>query len=372
MTLGALIDSGVPLEHIEKEIAQLGLSDYQIRSRKVIKNHIEATKVDIDFNQAGQPDRKYPAIVSMIKNSGLKPSIKQKSLEAFQCLGEAEARIHGRKLKDIHFHEIGAVDSIIDLIGSIIGFEYLEIEKVFTSPIPLGTGFTRTEHGTMPVPSPAALEVLKNYPVVHRDAQFELTTPTGATIVKILSEGQLPEGIVFIPEKTGYGAGSKDVKAWPNVLRLIVGETSNINNDDQLIVIEANLDDQNPEIYPFVSDLLFEAGVNEVFLTPVIMKKGRPGTQITILTTKLKLTNVESILFKETSTIGFRYYPVDRKVMTRKNILVETKFGRVEAKQISLSGQKKIVPEFETCKKIAREKKIPLIDVYREIEKLNG
>ena len=372
MTLGALIDSGVPIDHLEKEIARLGLSDYRINTKKKIVNHIEATKVDIEFDVARQPDRKYPNIVALIEKSQLSLSVKEKSLEAFRCLGLAEARIHGKKLEEIHFHEVGVIDSIIDMVGSIIGFEYLNAEKIYTSPIPLGTGFTKTEHGVMPVPSPAALEVLRGYPVVHRDAQFEMTTPTGATIVKILAEGLLPENFVFTPSNIGYGAGSKNVEAWPNVLRLVIGETHSNGVSEKMIMMEANIDDQNPEIYPYVSEMLLRIGIKDVFFTSVIMKKGRPGIQINILTEEKYITKAEQILFTETSTIGIRRYPVERSILKRELITVDTKFGPIEAKKIYYNNDEKILPEYESCKKIAREQNLPLKEIYREIEKLNG
>jgi uncharacterized protein (DUF111 family) len=224
----------------------------------------------------------------------------------------------------------------------------------------------------MPVPSPAALEVLRGYPVVHRDAQFEMTTPTGATIVKILAEGLLPENFVFTPSNTGYGAGSKDVEAWPNVLRLVIGETQSEGVSEKVIMIETNIDDQNPEIYPYVSEMLLRAGIKDVFFTSVIMKKGRPGIQINILTEEKYVTRAEEILFTETSTIGIRRYPVERSILKRELIRVETKFGPIEAKKIYYNNDEKILPEYESCKKIALEQNLPLKEIYREIEKLNG
>lgn len=371
MTLGSLIDCGVPLKYIRQEIKKLGLTGYSIDVSEMVKSHITAKQVHIVFDVSKQPDRKYLTIKSMLQESKLSPGSKEKALKAFEVLGKAEAAVHGIPLNEVHFHEVGAIDSIIDLVGSIIGFEYLEIDKIFSSPVPLGNGFAETEHGRMPVPSPAALEILAGYPIIHRDSDYEMTTPTGATLIRILSEGLLPEKLIFSTQKTGYGSGTRMTDKWPNVLRLIIGEQKKSEVQSQLFVLETNIDDLNPEIYPYLIERLLKAEAKDAYLTSVIMKKGRPGIQITVLTDKSHITEIEKILFTETSTIGIRRYPVDRSALDRRTSQIETRFGKMMVKVISLDGKDVIHAEYEECLRIARSKGINLIDVYREIDAMN-
>lgn len=371
MTLSSLVACGVPVSYLESEIKKLGLQNYSINFSTITKNHIEACKVDIIFDESKQPDRTYKSIVKLIQDSGLKKSIKERSIEAFTILGKAEAKIHGVELENIHFHEVGAVDSIIDLVGSIIGFDCLGVEKIYTSPIPLGSGFTKTEHGVMPVPSPAAMEILKDYPVVHRESGFELTTPTGATLVKILSDGIIPEHIAFIPKEVGFGAGTKSIKGWPNVLRLIVADVDDKSISEKLVMLEANIDDLNPEIYPYLMEKILDLGAKDVFLTQIIMKKGRPGIKLSIMSESGLIAKLEELLFLETTTIGVRKYNLERTVLERNTEIINTRFGKMKVKKISVGDKVLIRPEFEECKRIALENSISLQEVYREIELLN-
>ena len=371
MTLSSLVACGVPVAYLESEIKKLGLHNYSIDFSPIIKNHIEACKVDIIFDESNQPDRTYKSIVKLIQDSGLKKSINERSIEAFTILGKAEAKIHGVELENIHFHEVGAVDSIIDLVGSIIGFDYLGVEKIYTSPIPLGSGFTKTEHGIMPVPSPAAMEILKDYPVVHRESGFELTTPTGATLVKILSDGIIPENIVFIPKEVGFGSGTKNIKSWPNVLRLVVADVDDKSISEKLVMLEANIDDLNPEIYPYLMEKILDLGAKDVFLTQIIMKKGRPGIKLSIMSEPGLIAKLEELVFWETTTIGVRKYNLERTVLERKTEIITTRFGKVQVKKIDIGDKILIRPEFEECKRIALENSVSLQEVYREIELLN-
>jgi uncharacterized protein (TIGR00299 family) protein len=371
MTLSALVACGVPAEYIETEIKKLGLRNYSINFSSTIKNHITGQKVDILFDESEQPNRTYKNIVKILRDSNLKESVKKKSIEAFTVLGNAEAKIHGIELDKIHFHEVGAVDSIIDLVGSIIGFDYLRVEKIYTSAIPLGTGFAKTEHGTMPVPSPAALEILKGYPVEHRNAGFEMTTPTGATLVKTLSDGIMPDHLVFSPIEVGFGAGTKTTKDWPNVLRLVIGETKDKIKNENLIMLEAQIDDMNPEIYPFLMEKILDLGAKDIFLTQVVMKKGRPGTKVSIISEACWVDQVERVLFTETTTIGIRKYPIERTVLERTSERIKTRFGSMKIKKVLFDGKEIIRPEYEECKRISVEKKISIQQIYREIESLN-
>ena len=371
MTLSALVACGVPATYLEAEIKKLGLRNYSINFSETTKNHITAQKVDIIFDESEQPVRTYKNIIKIISDSDLSKAVKNKSNEAFTLLGTAESKIHGIDLEKIHFHEVGAVDSIIDLVGSIIGFDYLGTDKIYTSPIPLGTGFAKTEHGTMPVPSPAALEILKAYPVEHRNAGYEMTTPTGATLVKTLSDGIMPDHLVFSPLEVGFGAGTKTTKDWPNVLRLVVGKTEDVANSENLVMLEAQIDDLNPEIYPFLMEKVLDLGARDIFLTPVIMKKGRPGTKVSIISELSGVDQVRRILFTETTTIGIRKYPIERTVLERTSDTISTRFGRMRVKKVLFDGKELIRPEYEECKRIALEKKISIQQIYREIESLN-
>ncbi len=371
MTLSALVACGVPESYLKSELKKLGLREYRIQFSTTVKNHINATRVHISFDKNHQPERTYKNIVQLIADSGLKATIIKKAISAFTVLGNAEAIIHGKPLDEIHFHEVGAVDSIIDLVGSIIGFDYLGVEKIYTSPIPMGTGFVNTEHGIMPVPSPAAMQILKDYPLVHRNAGAELTTPSGATLVKTLSDGILPEGSVITPKEIGFGAGTKDISGWPNVLRLVIAGMNDDSTNEKLVVVEANIDDMNPEIYPYLMQKCFESGARDVFLTQIIMKKGRPGVTLSTICDFASVKQVEDLLFLESTTIGIRKYQIERTVLKRSSEQIATRWGKMTVKKLHIGSKSVIRPEFEECQRIAREKGVSLQEVYREIESLN-
>jgi uncharacterized protein (TIGR00299 family) protein len=371
MTLSALLDLGVPLDYINEQLVKLKITDFHIQASKTKRHHIAATIVKISFNAKKQPERNYRCIIELIENSQLSLAVKEKAKKAFTILGEAEAKIHDTPLKKIHFHEVGAVDSIIDLVGSIIGFEYLQVETIYSQRVPLGSGFTNTAHGLMPVPSPAAMEILKDYPVVQCDSEYEMTTPTGATILKVLSAGIIPDGFSYLQEQIGYGAGSKDTELLPNLLRIITGNTITTKGYERLIMVETNIDDMNPEIFSFLIEQLFQIGARDVFLSPVIMKKSRPGTKLSVLASKEFLQPIEEKIITETTTLGLRKYEVERKILPRKSTFLNTRFGKIKVKEVTLNEKKLYRPEFEECKKVAEKFNIALQDVYREIERFN-
>ena len=299
----------------------------------------------------------------MISDSDLSETVKQHSLEAFKILGEAEAKIHNKDINDIHFHEVGAIESIVDLIGSIIGFEYLGIKKVYGMPVPLGTGFTKTAHGNMPVPSPAAIEILNDYPVLQKISDFEMTTPTGATLLKLLVDEMTPNNLIYKPLNISYGAGYKKTEKWPNLLRLIIGEKESSKTTEEIFLMEANIDDMNPEVYPYVMEKILNCGARDVFLTNILMKKGRPGTKISVLAEFGLEAEIEKILFENTTTIGIRKYPVIRTVLPRRSETIKTKYGELKVKVIDIEGKKIYRPEYEDCKKLAEKKNISILDV---------
>jgi uncharacterized protein (TIGR00299 family) protein len=371
MTLGALIDMGVPIDYLLAELEKLGLKNFDIRAEKTQRHHISAIKVSVNFSEKNQPERKYTTIKAMIEDSKLNEDIKIKSLQAFRILGEAEAQIHNKDINDIHFHEVGAVDSIVDLVGSIIGFDYLDIEKIYGMPVPLGTGFTKTDHGIMPVPSPAALEILKNYPIIHKNSEFEMTTPTGATLLKLLVEETINIDQFYKTKKIAYGAGTKQTDLWPNLLRLIIAEEESEEKQERLMMIETNIDNMNPEIYPFIMEKILETGAKDVFLTNIIMKKGRPGTIVSILTDFVFERKIEKLLFENTSTIGIRKYPVTRTILPRSSETIKTKYGDLIVKVVEINGKKVYRPEYEECKKMAEKSKINIFKIYLIVENLN-
>ena len=387
MCLGALIDAGVSLKALEKELQKIPVSGYRLTSRKVRRSHIAASKVDVIQNSSRSRDTGNQCgklsllkdVEKIIRASSLSEGIKKRGTNIFRRIFEAEARVHGESPGTVHLHELGAIDCIVDIFGTLIGLDILGIEKIYASPINLGSGFVETEHGKLPVPAPAVAEILKKTPVYSRYVPLELTTPTGAAIIRELSSrfGDMPvmdTGII------GTGAGSRDVKSWPNILRIFIGNSPEIpdsilkktdagkHETDKVIVIETNIDDMNPQLYECVMENLFKAGALDVFLTQIIMKKGRPGIKLTVLCSELKKGQLSEIILKETTTIGLRYYETERKVLQREIREVDTEFGKVKLKVAKFGTDIiKIMPEYEDCKKIARKYKIPLIEVMKKI-----
>jgi uncharacterized protein (TIGR00299 family) protein len=307
-------------------------------------------------------------IFSLIDKSSLSDFVKRNSKKIFGIIGEAESKIHNVPLPEIHFHEVGAIDSIIDIIGACICLENLGIDKVYSTHVKLGKGLIKTQHGIMPNPAPATLEILKDYPVEFTDVNFELTTPTGAAIIKALSCG-VYTGQNFTKIKSiGFGSGSYDIEESPNLLRVIICEDEIIT--EKLLMVETNIDDMNPQIYPYVLEKLLEAGANDVFYHDVIMKKGRPGVLLSVLTSESKLRDVLNIIYSETTTIGVRIINTQRHKLPREIKEMDSSFGMIKAKIIYLeAGKIKIIPEFEECKKRAKELNKPVNEVYNALIK---
>lgn len=370
MIVGAFISAGILLSDIESELHKLDLPGYSLSQKTVERNAISATLFEV-HTQDHHHSRSLKDIIDLIKKSSLNEQVKERSIKIFNTLGYAEAKIHNVSSDEVHFHEIGAVDSIIDIVAAAICLDKLEIEKVFTSVIPLGSGFVDTQHGRMPVPAPATLEILKNYPVKFSDIPFELTTPTGAAIVSAESQGLLSDKN-FVIEKIGYGAGTKEIPGIPNLFRLAIGKLDEKYSSDETYLIETNIDDMNPEFYPYVIEKLFAVGVHDAYLIPIIMKKGRPGIILSTLCESNKIDDVLKIIYSETSTLGVRIIKTDRRKVKRDFEVVDTKYGKVNVKVTETSTGKKFIPEFEACKKIALEKNIPISKVYEEILKKNS
>lgn len=378
MTIGALLDAGADFEHLKKEIAKLNLSGFDLTLGRKMRSQINAAKFDVVINHQPHYHTHLEDINKLIHDSTLSDFVKLNSKKIFETVGIAEAKIHNVPLEKIHFHEVGAIDSIVDIVGTCICLENLGIEKIYSTPVKFGRGLINTQHGVMPNPAPATLEILKDYPVEFTNIDFELTTPTGAAIIKTLSSGIYDnESIGNIKiKRIGFGSGTFDIKESPNLLRVIICETQNDFLKEQLLQVETNIDDMNPQLYPFVMEKLFEAGAKDVFYHDVVMKKGRPGILLSVLTDESKLENIVKIIYRETTTIGLRINKVGRNKLEREIKEFKTSFGKVKAKVITGSSSNdvyKVMPEFEECRRIANDTNKPLNEIYNQLYKeLNG
>ncbi|MEN3038252.1 MAG: nickel pincer cofactor biosynthesis protein LarC [Candidatus Kryptonium sp.] len=370
MTVGALIDAGIDFEEFRREILKLNLKNFDVSVRKVVRNGISATKFDVIVEKKEPEHRHLSDIFDIIDKSDLSKFVKETSKRVFNTLAQAEAKIHNVSVDQVHFHEVGAVDSIVDIVGSIICIEKLGIEKIYASKIPLGSGASiNAQHGKMPIPAPATIEMLKNFPVVLTDVPFELTTPTGSAIIATLAEYGLEKETIKV-HSIGYGAGYYEFPDQVNLLRVIVGEIEEKYGEEKLLLVETNIDDMNPEIYPYVIEKLLASGANDAYLVPIYMKKGRPGILLSALVSELKLEDVLKVIFTQTTTLGVRIIEIRRKKLPREQKEIDTPFGKVKFKLVLVNNSKRLVPEFEECKRIAEERNIPLIQVYKILESL--
>jgi uncharacterized protein (TIGR00299 family) protein len=368
MTIAGFLNAGLDENEFLTELSKLKLSGFEIEIKKVIRNGITATKFDVIVKEKQKEHRHLSDIFEIIDASDLSEFVKQTSKKIFTNIAQAEAKIHNTTVEEVHFHEVGAIDSIIDIVGTAICIEKFKIEKIFASKIPLGSGsFTQTQHGKMPIPSPATLELLKNFPVTLTDIPFELTTPTGASIIATLAEYGLEKETIKI-NSVGYGAGNFDIPNQPDLLRIIIGEIPQKFNEEKLLLVETNIDDMNPEIYPYVIEKLLHSGANDAYLVPVIMKKGRPGILLSTLVNETKLDDILKVIFTQTTTLGVRILEIRRKKLKREQKEIDTPFGKVKFKIAIIENSERLVPEFEECKRIAEEKNIPLIQVYKILE----
>ncbi len=365
MFLGALIDAGVPADALADQLAGLHLDEFELQTKKVTKNGFQATKVDVLVGK--QPsERHLPEILDIINQSSLPASIQKRARAIFQQIGEVEAGIHNKKLDEIHLHELGGTDTIVDVTGTLLALDMLEVARIHASPIPVGRGFINGAHGQIPLPAPATIRLLQGLPIRGLDIQAELVTPTGASLIANLVDEFSPPPKMIL-EKVAYGAGTRDLPI-PNLLRILIGTTSDSPDVDyhRLTTLESNLDDQNPEVYSYLMDQLFQAGALDVCLIPIQMKKNRPGTQIQVLADPSRIEILKNILYDETTTLGIREWQVDRYALPRKNLTVSTSYGEVKVKvAFTPSGKSKISPEYEDCRKLAEENNIPLREIYQ-------
>ena len=372
MCLGALVDAGVSIKTLENDLKKIPIGKYKITARTVLRNHFVSKKVDVVIPRYGKAKvtKRWKDIEKLIQKSSLSEEIKQRGQKVFKRLFIAEAKVHGETFENVHLHELGAVDTVVDIFGTIIGLAHLGIDKIYASPINIGSGCIETEVGVLPVPAPATAEILKKVPVYSRHSGFELTTPTGAAIIKELSSGFGDMPLMDI-EKIGIGAGNKDFKDRPNILRLFISKEGKSfkHYDEKVTVIETNIDDMNPQLYEHVMEKLFKAGALDVFLGNVIMKKGRPGIKITVLSNERQREDLISILLKETSTTGLRFYEMKRRILQREIKTIDTVLGKVKVKISRLgNGVMKATPEYEDCKRVAKKFNIPLIEVMKKLQ----
>jgi uncharacterized protein (TIGR00299 family) protein len=412
MTVGALLDLGVDFEHLKNELRKLPLQGYEIRASRRFVNGIDACKFDVevggqenahDHRQAAKPEhshhhhvhpeqegatsgqggehsnasgaevthghahehRAFREIRAMIEGSTLSAAVKSRALAIFTRLAVAEGHVHGVAPDDVTFHEVGAVDSIVDIVGTAVALVALGVEHTFVSVLPLGSGLVRSQHGVIPVPGPATIELLRDFPVRPGDGNGELITPTGAAIVSTLAKPDEPLPELRV-ERIGYGAGSKTFADRPNVLRLLLGAIAAPSATDEMVVIETNIDDTNPELYDYVIERLFAAGARDVWLTPAQMKKNRPGVVLHALVDTAARAAVVEVMLRETSSIGVRYFTVGRTVLPREQLTLETEFGPLVVKIARApDGTVNVAPEYDTCSRAARERGVPLKLVYQ-------
>ena len=364
MTLAALVDCGVDIEAIRAGIASLGIAGVTISAEEAKRKGFRGTYVKVE-HPPEQAHRHLHHITDMIDRGAMTPRQKDLAKRIFTKLGESEAKVHGTTLRKVHFHEVGAIDSIVDICGAAIAWDLLGVDRIVCSPVPTGRGFVEIAHGRCSIPAPATAELLTGIPLAESQVAAELTTPTGAAIVATLVDefGPLPSMTI---SRIGYGAGTRDLAEQPNLLRVFVGESSGDLSRDQIWVVETNLDNLSGEIIGHCTTKLAEAGALDVYTTAIQMKKNRPGVTITVLCYAPLVEKVERILFRETSTLGVRRWPVSRHKLERQPCTVETSWGPVEGKLGWIAGEEpNFAPEFESCRRIAEAQSVPLKDVYR-------
>ncbi|OGD37873.1 TIGR00299 family protein [Candidatus Atribacteria bacterium RBG_16_35_8] len=375
MTVGALLDAGLKIETLEKELKKLGLTGYQLEINKVVKKGISATKFKVKIKEEGV-ERRFKDILTILEKSKLDEEIKKETQKIFFNIAQAESKIHQEDIDRIHFHEIGGLDSIIDITSAVIGIKTLGIEEIYSSALPLGKGFVECSHGIIPVPAPATLELLKNIPTYSGGIESEMITPTGAAIISTLAKSFGERPLMKI-EWIGYGAGEKEFRI-PNLLRVSIGEKilkdENLKDgyvSDEAVLIETNIDDMNPEFYDYIMEQLFSRGALDVFLTPIQMKKNRPAHMLSIIVYEQDLKKILEVLFSESTTLGVRIREIKRLRLAQQNIIAETKYGKIRVKVGIFKGEiKNIAPEFEDCKKMTKQHQVPLKEIYEEAKKI--
>ncbi|MFH0798723.1 MAG: nickel pincer cofactor biosynthesis protein LarC [Pseudomonadota bacterium] len=359
MVLGSMVDAGLPLSHLKKQLRLLPIGSYDLTSAKA-RRTICGTDIRVAVKSGPRSDG-YAGLDRLIARSRLAKPVKVLARAIFARLARAEAHVHGILLSRVHFHEVGAVDSVVDVVGAAIGFDYFGFDAVYSSPLPMSRGLVRCEHGTFPVPAPATIELLKGIPLEPSHVKGEIVTPTGAAIIATVAEhfGECPIQKV---ERVGYGFGDRIIPGTPNALRLMIGDGFPV------VVVQCDIDDMNPQIFDHVAKRLFAVGAVDVDLAAIQMKKGRPGVRLTALVPWEKKDAVIDIILKETTTFGVRYWPAERRVLSRELVQKKTRIGKMRFKiGMDASGcAVKVMPEYEDVVKLAKKKRRPLIEVHME------
>jgi uncharacterized protein (TIGR00299 family) protein len=368
MNLGAMIDLGINASFLKSELDKLNLRGWELISEKAQRHGITGTKVTVRQTVHEHAHRHLSDIEKIIYESSLSDRDKKLSMKIFMKIATAEALVHDIPVEEVHFHEIGAIDSIIDVAGAAICFNALNVDAVLISEVELGSGFVNCDHGKLPVPAPATAEIIKGIPVRTGGVDFEATTPTGAAILSVLGTGYCSGQAVKI-EKTAYGVGHKDHPDVPNLLRVSLGETtSNTVSGHQALLIESNIDDMNPEFYDYISERLFKAGASDVFCSQIIMKKGRPGVVLNVICEAGMEDIIKEIIFTESTTVGIRTFDFRKDTLAREFGKLNTIYGEVTVKRSFYNGREvSVKPEYDECRKIASEKAIPVKEVYNNI-----
>ena len=369
MFVGALLDVGLPLERLLAELKKIPLGSYEFERTRALRGHLVGTRVEIRV-PGKQPHRKLRDIEALIADSGLSTGVKEQTLKVFSRLAQAEGKLHNMPPEQVHFHEVGAVDAILDIVGTCIGLELLDISHLTCSPVNVGSGCVQAAHGTLPVPAPASLELLKDLPIYSSGIDGELVTPTGAALISTLATGFGPIPPMRV-ERIGYGAGAREIPGHPNLARLLLGESAEpvrvrdgAPGDEVVSIIEANVDDMSPQLYGYFIDQALAAGALDVTCTPIQMKKDRPGILLSVLCTPEKGDALAQMLFEQTTTIGVRIYEARRQILERELVSIQTPYGTVKVKVARRDGKVlNVAPEYEDCQRLASEKGVPLKQV---------
>lgn len=366
MFLGALIHAGLDEGLLRRELGKLDIGPFSMSIEQKTLCSIQSLYVSVDSEP--RPEfRHLLSILALLERSGLPSEVTEKSAAVFRELANAEAKVHGIPVEQVHFHEIGALDTIIDVVGTVLGLHLLDIRKLVVSPVPIGRGLVACAHGTLPLPAPAVCELLRGIPVYGVPIELELVTPTGAALLQVLADHFGPMEPMIV-EQTGYGAGSHVLPdSMPNLFRLIIGQTNTVSESQEVEIIETNLDDWNPEGFPYVCDLLLARGALDVSLAPLQMKKGRPGFKLQVICSPARGHLLKETILSETTAIGLRFRREQRYTLAREQVFVETKWGKIQAKKVRTPEGILIYPEYEACREIAARYKVPLQQVYREV-----
>jgi uncharacterized protein (TIGR00299 family) protein len=368
MILGSLIDAGLSPQRLRQEFKKLRIPTVHLKTERVLKAGLAATQVTVEGRNEKRSHRNLKEILRIVERSGVEADVKEKSREIFERIASVEGKIHRMPKEEVHFHELGGLDSIVDIVGSVWGIRHLGIEKIYVSKVNVGGGFVKCEHGILPVPAPATLSLMEGKPVYSSGVERELLTPTGAAILTTLGSefGSMP---LINVERIGHGAGRDDLPH-PNLLRLIIGTSESTSGKEKVVVIETNIDDMNPQFYDYVMEKLFAMEVLDVFITPVLMKKNRPGHLLTVISPPEKLPSVTTFLLRETTTLGLRWHEEERAKTDREILPLQTKYGRIRFKLARWEGKViNLSPEYEDCKRLALEKRVPLKEIFEEARK---